>query len=238
MWKPKSNKITSRGKREGIYKSPANRYWGFLFLSVSNTFSGKSSSSSCSHYLGLSPQRDRRRNSGNSCRPPPQQQQQEQLAAAATDLSSDGSTDEDTATSTTTPTSPSSKSSSLFDLSVFGKSPARRRHHHLKLSSSSQIHPGQQQQQHPSSHHQFHSTPMPYIDMPLQFNFGSTYASSLTVFFDNWWGQNVWSDSLKQRTCSNQRILHSNAHLESWIKRQQLNNFDHHHLFKSLPDGF
>jgi len=159
MWKPKSNKITSR---------------------VSNTFSGKNSSSS--HYLGLSPHCERRRNSGNSCRPPPQQQQ-EQLAAAATDLSSDGSTDEDTATSTTTPTSPSSKSSSLFDLSVFGKSPARRRHNHLKLSSSSQIHPGQQQ--HPSSHHQFHSTPMPYIDMPLQFNFGSTYASSLTVFFDN-----------------------------------------------------
>ena len=32
----------------------------------------------------------------------------------------------------------------------------------------------------------FHSNPMPYVDMPLQFNFGSTYASSLTVFFDNW----------------------------------------------------
>jgi len=31
----------------------------------------------------------------------------------------------------------------------------------------------------------FHSNPMPYVDMPLQFNFGSTYASSLTVFFDN-----------------------------------------------------
>jgi len=156
MWKPpKSNKITSR---------------------VSNTFSGKS------HYLGLSPQRDRRRTSSNSsasCRPAA-----EQLAAAAAELS-DGSTDEDTATA---PTSPSSKSSSLFDLSVFGKSPARRGHgrHLTKPSSSSQIHPaGQQQQQPTSSSQQFHSKPTPYVDMPLQFNFGSTYASSLTVFFDN-----------------------------------------------------
>ena len=31
----------------------------------------------------------------------------------------------------------------------------------------------------------FHPNPMPYVDMPLQFNFGSTYASSLTVFFDD-----------------------------------------------------
>ena len=31
----------------------------------------------------------------------------------------------------------------------------------------------------------FSPTPTPYVDFPLQFNFGSTYASSVTVFFDN-----------------------------------------------------
>ena len=30
----------------------------------------------------------------------------------------------------------------------------------------------------------FSPTPTPYVDFPLQFNFGSTYASSVTVFFD------------------------------------------------------
>lgn len=168
MWKPKSNKLTSR---------------------VSNTFSGKSQ-----HYLGLSPQRDRRRNSNSSissssCRPPDQQ------LAAATGLS-DGSSSTDEDTSVTTPTSPSSssnKSSSLFDLSVFGrKSPAAaaargRCRHFAKPTSSSQIHPASSsgQHHHHQSSQQFHSKPTPYVDMPLQFNFGSTYASSLTVFFDN-----------------------------------------------------
>jgi len=36
-----------------------------------------------------------------------------------------------------------------------------------------------------SSFANFEATPLPYVDMPLQFNFGSTYASSLTIFFDN-----------------------------------------------------
>ena len=31
----------------------------------------------------------------------------------------------------------------------------------------------------------FSPTPTPYVDFPLQFNFGSTYASSVTVFFDD-----------------------------------------------------
>lgn len=31
----------------------------------------------------------------------------------------------------------------------------------------------------------FSPNPTPYVDCPLQFNFGSTYASSVTVFFDN-----------------------------------------------------
>ena len=31
----------------------------------------------------------------------------------------------------------------------------------------------------------FSPTPTPYVDFPLQFNFGSTYASAVTVFFDD-----------------------------------------------------
>lgn len=39
--------------------------------------------------------------------------------------------------------------------------------------------------QHSREMGRFSPTPTPYVDFPLQFNFGSTYASSVTVFFDN-----------------------------------------------------
>lgn len=169
-WKPKSNKVTSK---------------------VVNTFPGKSHY----HHLGLSHTPSavmaKRRNSNSYPASSSSMKTHQQHPSASID-SSDGSSSPDT-TDATTPTSPSSsKSSSLFDLSVFGKKSQSPRRRGFPSSSSQTATAPHHRQQNGDASQKVMSPldlhlqqPMPYVDMPLQFNFGSTYASSLTIFFDN-----------------------------------------------------